>query len=93
MPARGPNPRKLLVASVGVATINYLGSACSSTTSSTVANLMAPPHATDGGTKDAALDARKDAAPRPTSTTPAPPPTIANLMAPAPQGQGKEGNR
>lgn len=83
MPPRRMNPRKLLVASVGVATLNYLGTAATACSSSV-----------EDGTpgdrtkiKDAALDqfhqvgnlmAFDGGQPRPN-------PTVANLMAPPPR--------
>ncbi|HEX3593604.1 MAG TPA: hypothetical protein VHU80_00845 [Polyangiaceae bacterium] len=85
MTLRRPSPRKLLIASVGVATLNYLPSACSKDSSmTTVANLMRPP--LDAGSRqgdngaDAALDARPEAGPPPSTT-------VANLVLPAPPSQ------
>jgi len=96
MQDRRVNPRKLLVASVGVATLNYLGTgatACSSKVvdstaqgvgdaapTPTVANLMAPPPTPTVANL---------MAPPPTPTVanlmaPPPMPTVANLMAPPP---------
>lgn len=73
MPPRRLNPRKVLAASVGVATLNYLGSACSNSDGGvSVANLMAPP--VDGG-RDGARDSGKH---------PEASPTVANLVAPPP---------
>lgn len=71
MAKRNLNPRKVLVASVGVATVSYIASgavACGSEHQNVgVANLVGPPPMTD-----AAVDAR-DASP-----------TVANLVAPPP---------
>ena len=86
-PARRLNPRKILVASVGVATLNYLGSACSSSSGSSVANLMAPP-ARDGAAGDAAGDGAIDGPVR--DAAPRPPPTVANLLATPPAFTGKQ---
>jgi hypothetical protein len=90
MPPRRLNPRKLLVASVGVATINYLGTAATACSSSVE-------DGTPGDrtrTKDAGLDARAignvfpdGAHPPPVVANlvaPPPMPTVANLMAPPP---------
>jgi hypothetical protein len=86
-----PNPRKLLVASVGVATLNYLPAACAG---ATVANLVPPGRKQDAGAD--AADARPESsvppsptvanlvAPAPSSSTVPPSPTVANLVAPAP---------
>lgn len=88
MSVRRTNPRKLLIASVGVATINYLGS-CTSKSGGTVANLMAPPVPT-GGVVDAGRDGAREAGPAPTTTVPMPPPTVANLVAaPPPMGKSR----
>jgi hypothetical protein len=85
MPRHRPNPRKLLVASIGVATLNYLPTACTGT----VANLMASPDiGTGGGGPGPARDSGADAADaRPTGTAIPPSPTVANLLAPAPPPQ------
>lgn len=60
--------RKLLIATLGVATVNYIAVACTPPTSG---NLPAP----DPGKPDAST---------PTSATSAPPPTAGNLPAPQP---------
>ena len=91
MARRRPNPKKLLVASVGVATLNYLPTACSSNSTSTVANLMAgPPYSTGGGAGAGIVDSGADAADAKHAgggTSIPPSPTVANLMAPAPPPQ------
>ena len=86
MPRNRPNPRKLLVASIGVATLNYLPSACSNSEGSSVANLMAPPVEAGKSKRDSGADAA-DA--RPTGTAVPPSPTVANLLAPAPPPQSQ----
>lgn len=64
-------PRKLLIASIGVATINYVATACGGSTA--------------GGPGGTAQDAGNDITMPPTSANlPAPPPTSANLPAPPP---------
>jgi len=80
------NPRKLLIASVGVATIDYIA-ACSGRTGeeiTVVANLMAPPYEIGIGGNGTVANLM------------APPPgaagsTVANLVAPPP-GVGGSGN-
>jgi hypothetical protein len=81
MARRLPNPRKLLVASVGVATLNYLPTACSKDMASSVANLLAPP--LDSG-KKAHPDAGDASTDAPHHINVPPSPTVANLVAPAP---------
>lgn len=89
VPVRKTNPRKLLIASVGVATVNYLGSCTSKSGGPTVANLMAVPA---GGVIDAGRDGAAEAGPAPTTTVPMPPPTVANLVAaPPPMGKSRGG--
>jgi hypothetical protein len=69
------NPRKLLVASIGVATIDYLGlSGCSGRAAddpiAAVANLMPPPYVVNVGGNSGVANLV------------APPPSVANLMPP-----------
>lgn len=91
MSVRRTNPRKLLIASVGVATINYLGSCSSKSGGPTVANLMVGPIPTSG-VIDAGRDGAGEAGPAPTNTVPMPPPTVANLVAaPPPMGKSRGG--
>ncbi|HEX2730118.1 MAG TPA: hypothetical protein VHM70_00880 [Polyangiaceae bacterium] len=90
MAKRRLQPRKLLVASSGVATISYLMSGCDAPRYSSVANLMAPVSSTQ---QEAGVGNPPDAGgpPHPTgviANLPAPPampvpsPVIANLPAP-----------
>jgi hypothetical protein len=61
MPPRPPHGRKLLVASIGVATLNYVGVNCGS--SGTAGNLAPPPHdASHEAAGDAQVDAGNEAA-------------------------------
>lgn len=81
MQERRVNPRKLLVASVGVATLNYLGTGATACSGKVV----------DSATQrvgDAGHDARPPTPPTATVANllapPPPMPTVANLMAPPP---------
>jgi hypothetical protein len=73
------NPRKLLIASAGVATVNYaLATGCESRSS--VANLMVSPGGVgSGGTAGDRLPPEI-----PPAQPPGPGPTVANLVAPPP---------
>lgn len=62
-------PRKLLIASIGVATINYVATACGGSTT------------TDSSFKDGGSDRVE---PPTSGNLPSPPPTSANLPAPPP---------
>jgi hypothetical protein len=81
------NPRKLLIASIGVATIDYIA-ACSGRAKdeiTVVANLMPPPYEMGVGGNGTVANLV------------APPPgvagaTVANLVAPPPPGMGGSGN-
>jgi hypothetical protein len=81
-------PRKLLVASLGVATINYVLAGCSGVT---VANLPAPP----AGGKAGAAGSKAGGTAGASAGTPASGgfPTVANLPAPfVPMGGSSGGN-
>jgi hypothetical protein len=82
------NPRKLLIASVGVATIDYIA-ACSGRAEDpivVIANLMPPPY--EMGVGGNGTVANLVAPPPGVAGTPS---TVANLMAPPP-GAGGTGN-
>jgi hypothetical protein len=71
-------PRKILIASVGVATINYVAAACGGSTT------------TGDPTKDAGTG--EVVVPPTSANLPAPPPTSANLPAPPPIDAGDGGD-
>jgi hypothetical protein len=76
------NPRKLLIASIGVATIDYIA-ACSGRAEDQVvviANLMPPPYEMGVGGNGTVANLV------------APPPSVANLMAPPPPPPGAGGS-
>jgi hypothetical protein len=70
--------RKLLVASIGVATMNY-AAACGYKSSADTSSNVQPPAAVDPGTKDPVPPTSGNLAP---PNPPNPPPTAANLVAP-----------
>jgi hypothetical protein len=73
--------RKLLVASIGVATINY-AAACGYKSGAASSDVQ-PPTAMDPGTKNPVPPTSGNLAP-PNPPPPNPPPTAANLVAPPP---------
>lgn len=86
------SPRKLLVAAVGVATLNYVGVACTPPTSG---NLPAPTFEPDAGTTPPSnippTSGNLDAPPPPADAAPPKiplPPTAGNLPAPVPRDGG-----
>jgi hypothetical protein len=78
------NPRKLLIASIGVATVDYVA-ACGGDAYG-VANLMAPPYAGRGGTTGYNIPGTVANLMAPPTVAnlviPPYPPTVANLVAP-----------
>lgn len=73
------SPRKLLVATLGLATVNYVAVACTPSAPPTSGNLPSP--------DPTAIDA---APPVVTPTPRTPPPTSGNLPAPTPRDAGRD---